>query len=159
MSLTGGLPVRREGLGASVEVVSSDQMSPRSSDISTNSRVRTRLTTFGGREAAGLYGPGLCSETGSGGCAFVVETEVSGVGSSVAAAASRARPEVDPEAGVKVGSVGRRAGSGKSPRPDPMKEGAKGAVRPGEWALRAAALVPGRRPTRRLGPRWRARLH
>ena len=33
-------------------------MSPRSSDISTNSRSSTFLTTFGGNAAAGLNGPG-----------------------------------------------------------------------------------------------------
>ena len=42
---------------------SSTQMSAPSPDI-TNSKSRIFLTTLGGREAPGLYGPGVWSEKG-----------------------------------------------------------------------------------------------
>ena len=59
MLVTGSFDgARRDGCAASPVIGSSSQMSALSSDISTNSRSRTFLTTFGGREAAGLYGPG-----------------------------------------------------------------------------------------------------
>ena len=58
MLMTGGLPGRRGAFGVSEGEGSSGQTSVRSSDISTNSRERIRLTTFCGRAAAALYGPG-----------------------------------------------------------------------------------------------------
>ena len=42
---------------------SSGHTSARSSDISTYSSASIFLTTFGGSAAAGLYGPGVCSDT------------------------------------------------------------------------------------------------
>ena len=60
MSVTGGFDgARRDGCAASPVIGSSSQMSALSLDIP---RSRTFLTTFGGREAAGLYGPGEESE-------------------------------------------------------------------------------------------------
>ena len=58
ISVTGGLlGVRRAGTPDSAPTWSSAHISARSSDISTNSKSRTFLTTFGGSAAAGLYGP------------------------------------------------------------------------------------------------------
>ena len=59
MLVTGGFAVGlRVWCALSVGAISSIQMSPRSLDISTNSRSSTFLTTFGGNAAAGLNGPG-----------------------------------------------------------------------------------------------------
>ena len=111
ISFTGGFPGRQEGLEASVLDVSSAQMSPRSSDILTNSRARTRLTAFGGNEAAG---PVLCRERG---IEHSSSAEPEGwVGTSlVAAAAKMSRPEGSPLVGLNVDRGGRLAISGISP--------------------------------------------
>lgn len=66
-----------------------------SSDISTNSSSSSFLTTFGGREAAGLYGPGALRSD--------VAADAEGVLPCVAAASS-CRPEdaADPRLNVGV---------------------------------------------------------
>ena len=57
--VTGGWLGRRGGFPLSGEEASSAQMSVLSSDISTNSRDKMRLTTLDGMVAVGLYGPGV----------------------------------------------------------------------------------------------------
>ena len=67
MLLTGGFTEGRGVVWGSVAVESSDQIYPLSSDISTNSRAMILFTTFGGRVAAGLYGPAAWSAAETGG--------------------------------------------------------------------------------------------
>ena len=103
----GGLAGQR-GLGPpSMGLVSSGQMSALSSAISTYSRAKIFFTTFGGRVAAGLYGPRLWSDC------RLVPPSAGTVGFSPstvlycrAAEASTSRPEVVPPVGLKVGTAG-----------------------------------------------------
>ena len=110
----------------SVGAGSSGHTSARSSDISTNSRARRRLTIFGGSAAAGLYSPGACScGVPSAGCEPCESVPVAGsvpwVPSCERAAAARtSRPGVDPPAGVNVGMARSRTGSGINPRLGPL---------------------------------------
>lgn len=60
MLLTGGLAMQHEVARGSLAAMSLDQMSPLSSDISTNSNAKIFLITFGNNEAAGLYRPAMC---------------------------------------------------------------------------------------------------
>ena len=126
MLITGGLPGRR---GVLPGAGSSGHTSARSSDISTNSNARIRFTTFGGRAAAGLYGPGVCSwaapTAGCGPCdsdcvEFGVACVPCGPGWESAAVARTSRPDIDPPAGVNVGSMGSWVGSGIVPTLDPL---------------------------------------
>ena len=108
MSVTGGFVVgRRGGCPESEEGGSSTQTSAFNSAISTNSRSKTFLTTFWGRDAAGLNGPAVVREGPAG---FWPEREV-----PVAAAARRSKPGDGAEVARNIGSVGSRAGSGISP--------------------------------------------
>ena len=68
-----------------------------SSDISTNSKSRIFLTTLGGRDAAGLYGPWAPMGSGTIGGGRVLLLAVA------AAAASRLSPEDSADPGLKVG--------------------------------------------------------
>ena len=68
-----------------------------SSDISTNSKSRIFLTTLGGRDAAGLYGPWAPTGSGAIGGGRVLFPAVA------AAAASRLSPEDSADPGLKVG--------------------------------------------------------
>ena len=84
------------------------------SNISTNSSSKIRLTTFGGRVAAGWYGPGwerlACASPAAGGRDSVVAVVPAAGGTLEAAAASSCRgvrPVCPGAVGVKVGSVGR----------------------------------------------------
>ena len=89
-------------------VESSGQMSPRSSDISTNSSDSIFFTVLGGREEAGLYGPELCRDPWGSlfGIPFGCCSEPS------APSASRPGDSNGPPVGVNVSSGGRLAGSG-----------------------------------------------
>ena len=88
---------------------SSAQMSPRRSDISTNSSSNTFFTTFGDREAAGLYGPGVdniaTARTGSEGPGAVF----------VAVMAKVSLPEIAAREDSNVGINGSCTGFGISP--------------------------------------------
>ena len=96
----------RVGLGTSV---SSDHISPRSSAISTNSKARTRFTTFGSKEDVGLYG--LTSRK-----AASKDVVLSGgANSPKVAAARRSRSAADPADRLNVGRGGSWVGSGSSP--------------------------------------------
>ena len=84
MSVTGGFAVGRRGGCPESEVGgSSTQTSAFNSAISTNSRSKTFLTTFWGRDAAGLNGPAVVREGPAG---FWPEREV-----PVAAVARRSK--------------------------------------------------------------------
>ena len=119
MLFTGGLAERREVPKGSLPAVSSDHMSPLSSDISTNSNAKIFLTILGGSEAAGLYGPAVCraSDTSGGGSISP------GLSPWVppdrcwrsAAAARMSRPDANPVPGVNAGRGGRSAGFGSAP--------------------------------------------
>ena len=101
MLLTGGLLWRRGAGAASDDVTSSDQMSPRSSDISTNSRDSIFFTA--------LYGPVLYrANVGIAGAPDVVSPEVPAEEWPEAAAARRSRSSDGPATGVNVGRVGRQ---------------------------------------------------
>ena len=102
----------------SMGLVSSGQMSALSLAISTNSRAKIFFTTFGGRVAAGLYGPRLWSD-----CRLVTPSvDIIGCSPSAvlccwAAEASTSRPEVAPPVGLKVGTAGSWVGCGMTLSP------------------------------------------
>ena len=92
--------------------MSSGQISALRSAISTNSRARIRFTTFGGRAAAGLYGPIVCRVAGS----ALSATCLSCVLVSLAATtASSSSPDATCMAGANVGISGSCAGLGSVP--------------------------------------------
>ena len=92
--------------------MSSGQISALRSAISTNSRARIRFTTFGGRAAAGLYGPIVCKVAGS----ALSVTCLSCVPVSLAAtAASSSSPDAVCVAGANMGICGSCAGLGSVP--------------------------------------------
>ena len=86
-------------------------MSALRSDISTNSRFRILLTTFGGKEAARLYGPGPAP---AGGRVVSMREAFGRDAVAVAAAAKTSRPDCG-VAGAKTGICGSLVGSGISP--------------------------------------------
>ena len=104
----------RRGAVEDSTVASSGHISPRRSAISMNSRLSSLFTTFGGNEAAGLYGPGACSDscfsdTMPSGCRALLDD-------ASALAISSGPVGALPPAGVNVGSdMGSSAGFGGSP--------------------------------------------
>ena len=111
--LTGGLAVRRGTPAASFDIASSVHMSPRSSAISTNSSDNIFLTTFGGRAAVGLYGPGACSDGWSS-----LPLLAAFLAAATAAAARRPKPAdepAEPPVGVNVGRSSRDPPGGTTP--------------------------------------------
>ena len=91
---------------------SSGQMSARSSHISTYSRARSFLTTFGGTAAEGVYGTALWSDRHSRAPSPVSDCCER---SPSAAAAKTSRPAEELALGVNVGTPDSRAGSHRSP--------------------------------------------
>ena len=111
ISVTGGLlGVRRAGTPDSAPTWSSAHISARSSDISTNSKSRTFLTTFGGSAAAGLYGP----DPDRGGD-LICDWDISGWVCFPAVAARPSRPVAIRDVVEKTGMNCRLAGSGIAP--------------------------------------------
>ena len=92
------------------------------SDISTNSKSRIRFTTFGGRVAAGWYGPGWerlgCPSPAAGGGVWQVWSTRQGGALDAAAASScrGVRAACPRTVGVKVGNVRGRPGMGPGRR-------------------------------------------
>ena len=121
-----GFTERCGAVWGSVAVESSDQISPLSSDISTNSRARILFTTFGGWLAAGLYGPAAWSAAETGGAGSLYPDLPSCCSLAAAAAAMTPRPADDPSAGSNERSGGRLEGSGTVPRPAPEPPAAGG---------------------------------
>ena len=76
-----------------------------SSAISTNSKSRIFLTTFGGSDAAGLKGPGCPTEGGA-----VAAVGVGPCGVADAAAASRSRPDEPDRLNVGIPLIGSGGG-------------------------------------------------
>ena len=109
--------MRRVCIVASLGVISSVQISLRSSDISTKSRARIFFTVFGGREAAGLYGPAVWRASSSVAVSLgLLKPAVSVL--AVAAVARRLRPEggaEEPAVGVNVGRTGSSPKGGMIP--------------------------------------------
>ena len=138
--------------GESVGAGSSGHTSARSSDISTNSRARRRLTTFGGSAAAGLYGPGACScGVPWAGCKPCESVPVAGSVPwvPVCERAAVAKTSMDPPAGVNVGMAGSRTGSGITPRLGPLGPEKGGG---GGWMSKMIS-APNRTPQTRGGRR------
>ena len=81
------------------------------SDISTNSSSNIRLTTFGGRVAAGWYGPGwerlACASPAAGGGVVFVAPAGGALEAAAASSCRGVRTMCPGAVGVKVGSVGR----------------------------------------------------
>ena len=122
-------------------------MSAFSSAISTNSRSRIFLTTFGGRAAAGLYGPGESST--------VVAGDIAGwspggrnafAAAAAAAAAARMSRLVAPPVEENMGSIGWWVGSGIVPTGGgsvaPLARGERAGNRDSVWVCPMCRRTP-----------------
>ena len=101
MLATGGLLGQRVALPASVGPGLSGHMLTRGSAISTDSSDSSFFTTFGGRVAAGLYGPRLWSDRASVAIVSNAGCSPSGLGCCNAAEARTSWSDVTPHWGYR----------------------------------------------------------
>ena len=114
---------RRAGNGARPGTADGES-SMVSSAISTNSKSRIFLTTFGGSDAARLKGPGCPTERGA-----IAAVGVGPCGVADAAAVSRSRPDEPDRLNVGIPLIGSVAGFVEPAPIQPYGEGGKGGAR------------------------------